>query len=169
MRPREHVILGSAVSIGLYLLLGREAIYNVIYFWVASILIDLDHYIDYIYNNKFTDFSFKRMLEYHTFLFKNRFNPAFINLSIFHTVESMFALGAVALYTGSAPIIFVWWAFLFHIICDTINLIIDGSTSIRSNSIIGYFFRVKKLRLKGLDTKAVYTGAVNEVKQSYGN
>ncbi len=169
MKPRDHVILGSAASVGLYFLTGRELTFNVLYFWVASILIDLDHYLDYIYNNRFTNFSFKRMLAYHTLLFSRRFDPAFLNLSIFHTVEFMAALGALALYTGSTTLIFIWWGFFFHIICDTIYLIKGGIASIRSNTIIGYFFRIKKLRLQGLDPKGVYTGAINEVKGSYGN
>jgi hypothetical protein len=164
MKPREHIILGSAASIGLYYLGGAEAIQNVIYFWLASILIDIDHYLDYIYNNRFTDYSFKRMMAYHGLLYKRRFDPAFINLSIFHTVESMGALLIIALYTGSTALLYIWWGFIFHIIFDTIKLLYDGKPSIRSNTIIGYFLRIKRLKLQGLDTKGIYTRAVNEVR-----
>lgn len=169
MRPRDHVILGSAVSFSLYFYLGSASIYNVIYFWAASILIDLDHYLDYIYNNRFTDYSFKRMMKYHALLYRRRWDPAFLNLSIFHTVEFMGALGALALYTNRAAIIFVWWAFLFHIVCDSIKLIKDGKPSIRCNTVIEYFFRIKRLKMRGLDTKAIYTKAANEIRESYGN
>jgi hypothetical protein len=169
VRPREHVILGSAASVGLYFILGAGALQNVIYFWLASILIDIDHYLDYIYNNRFTDYSFKRMMAYHGLLYKRRFDPAFINLSIFHCVESMGALLIVALYTGSTALLYIWWGFLFHIIFDTIKLIYDGKPSIRSNTIIGYFFRIRRLKTQGLDTKAIYTKAAIEVRGSCGS
>ena len=79
------MLIGSvAASVGLYFMPGARGFYNVIYFWLASILIDIDHYLDYIYNNRFTDYSFKRMMAYHGLLYKRRFDPAFINLSIFH-------------------------------------------------------------------------------------
>jgi hypothetical protein len=169
MRPRDHVILGSIASIGLYIYLGPGSILNVIYFWLASILIDIDHYIDYIYNNKFTDYSFKRMMKYHGLLFSRRFDPAFLNLSIFHTVEFMAPLGILALYTEWRGLVFVWWAFLFHIMCDTFKLIKDGKPSIRCNTVIEYYFRVKKLKAQGLDTKAIYTNAANEIRGTYGN
>jgi hypothetical protein len=164
MRPRDHVILGSAASAALYYLSGYAALQYIIYFWFASILIDIDHYLDYIYNNRFTDYSFKRMMRYHGLLYSRRFDPAFINLSLFHCVESMGALLIIALYTGSTALLYIWWGFLFHIALDSIKLIYDGKPSIRSNTIIGYFFRIKRLKLQGLDTKGIYTRAANEVK-----
>ncbi len=169
MRPRDHVILGSAASAGLWFLPGVDTLHLPVYFWLSSILIDIDHYLDYIYNNRFTDYSFKRMLAYHTLLYHRRFDPAFLNLSIFHTVESMAVLGALAFFAGSATLLYIWWGFLFHIICDTLMLIYDGKPSIRSNTIMGYFFKIKRLKLQGLDTKAIYTMAVNEARGNCGN
>ncbi len=169
MRPRDHVILGSAASAALYYIWDYGTIYYVTYFWLASILIDIDHYLDYIYNNRFTDYSFKRMMKYHELLYDRRFDPAFINLSIFHTIESMGALGVVALYTGSQALLYIWWGFLFHIALDTIKLVYDGKPSIRSNTIVGYFLRTRRLRVKGLDTKAIYTRAANEVRGNCGS
>lgn len=169
MKPREHVILGSAASIGLWFFWGADTLQLVICFWLSSILIDIDHYLDYIYNNKFTDYSFKKMLAYHSLLYKQRFDPAFLNLSIFHTVEGMGILGALAFFTGSKALLYIWLGFFFHIICDTVMLVYDGKPSIRSNTVIGYFFKIKKLKLQGLDTKAIYTSAVSEVRKNYGN
>ncbi len=169
MRPGDHVILGSAASFILYFYLGSASIYNVIYFWAASILIDLDHYLDYIYHNGFTDYSFRRMMKYHGLLFRRRFEPAFLGLSIFHTVEFMGALGALALYTKWTAAVFVWWAFLFHIICDTVKLIKDGKPSIRCNTVIEYFIRVKRLKARGLDTGAIYTTAADEIRGGHGD
>ncbi|MBE9531846.1 MAG: hypothetical protein IME98_03475 [Proteobacteria bacterium] len=169
MRPRDHVILGTAASAALYSLSDYIAIQNLIYFWLATILIDIDHYLDYIYNNKFTDYSFKRMMRYHGLLYNRRFDPAFINLSIFHSVESMGALGAVTLYTGSTALLYIWWGFLFHIALDTIKLVYDGKPSIRSNTAVGYILRVKRLNKQGLDTKGLYTRAANEVRGNCGS
>lgn len=169
MKPRDHVILGSAASVALWFLWDVETLQLVICFWLSSILIDIDHYLDYIYNNRFTDFSFKRMFAYHSLLYKGRFDPAFLNLSIFHTVESMAALGGLAFFTGSAALLYIWLGFFFHILCDTIKLIYDGKPSIRSNTVIGYFLRIKRLKLQGLDTKGIYTRAVNEVRGNCGN
>ncbi len=169
MKPRDHVILGSAASVVLWLFWGAGSLHLVISFWLSSILIDIDHYLDYIYNNRFTDFSFKRMLAYHSLLYKRRFDPAFLNLSIFHTVESMGVLGVLAYFTGSAALLYIWLGFFFHILCDTYMLIYDGKPSIRSNTAVGYFFRIKKLKSQGLDTKAIYTRAVSEVRDNRDN
>lgn len=169
MRPRDHVILGSAAGAGLWYQGAAGSIELVVCFWFASILIDIDHYLDYIYNNRFTDFSFKRMMEYHGLLYKRRFDAAFINLSIFHCVETMGAILITALLTNSTALLFIWWGFLFHISCDIIKLVYDGKPSIRSHTIIGYFFRVRKLRLQGLDTKAIYTRAATEVRENYAS
>ncbi len=169
MKPRDHVILGSAASVALWFLWDIEAKELIICFWLSSILIDIDHYLDYIYNNRFKDFSFKRMFAYHSLLYERRFDPAFLNLSVFHTVESMAALGALAFLTGSTALIYIWFGFLFHIACDTIKLIYDGKPSIRSNTILGYFLKIKKLKSQGLDTKGIYTRAVNEVSENRGS
>ena len=169
MKPRDHLILGSAATVGLWFFSGVDTLHLLIWFWLSSILIDIDHYLDYIYNNRFTDFSFKNMLAYHSLLYRRRFDPAFLNLSIFHTVESMALLGALAFFTGSGTLLYIWLGFFFHIICDTFMLIYDGKPSIRSNTVIGYFFKIRKLKLQGLDTKAIYTNAVTEVRGNCGS
>lgn len=164
MRPRDHIILGSAASVSIFYLWDYGAVQNILYFWLASILIDIDHYLDYIYNNGFTDYSFKKMMKYHELLYSQRFEPGFLNLSIFHCVEVMAVLGIAGLYTGSLALLYIWWGFLFHIFFDTVKLIRDGKPSVRSNTAIGYFIKVRRFKDKGIDTKAFYTRAADEVR-----
>ena len=160
MRPRDHVILGGAAAGALYPVFGP----NAALLWIASFAVDIDHYIDFVYHNGFTDFSFKRMVEYHDALSTLGNRPEFLNISIFHTVEFMAPLYAVAAYTGSAALSAVFWGILIHIALDVFHLKRRGILGKRSHSVIEYFIKRRLLVSRGFSPIKVYDQAIEMVK-----
>lgn len=155
MRPREHVIYGTLGAAALYPFLGRESAL----FWAASIAIDLDHYIDYVWHNRFTDLGFKGMFEYHRLLTKKWHDPAFLNVEVFHTIEFMLPLFIIAHWTASAALFAVFMGFLFHIVLDLVSLYMNGILLVRAHSFPEYFIRKKMLEGRGLDPAGLYMEA----------
>jgi hypothetical protein len=160
MRPRDHVILGGVTAGALYPVLGL----NVLLLWIASFAVDIDHYLDFVYHNGFTDFSFKRMFEYHAALSAFGDRPEFLNVSIFHTVEFMAPLYAIAAYTGSRAVAAVFWGILIHITLDAIHLLRRRVLFKRSHSIIEYLIRRRLLINRGLSPIGVYSQAIRTVR-----
>lgn len=155
MRPREHVIYGTIGAAALYPFMGKESTL----FWAASIAIDLDHYIDYVWHNRFSDLSFKGMFEYHRLITKQWHHPAFLNLEIFHTIEFIVPLFLIAHYTGSATLFAVCLGFVYHIVLDLVSLYKNGIFFARTHSFPEYFLRKKKLESRGLDPAGLYRQA----------
>jgi hypothetical protein len=163
MRPREHVIYGAAGAAVLYPALGLGSIL----FWAASVAIDLDHYIDYVWHNGFTDLSFKGMFEYHRLLTKKWHSPEFLNIEVFHTVEFMVPLFLIANFTGSAALFALLWGFVFHIVLDLVSLYRNGITFARAHSLPEYFIRKKLLARRGLDPATLYTEAARMTREGF--
>ena len=61
MRLTDHVILGGFASVVLYPAIGVDAAF----LFAGSVLIDVDHYLEYLYHNGFRDFSVTKMFRYH--------------------------------------------------------------------------------------------------------
>lgn len=160
MRPRDHVIYGTAGAALLYPFMGKEAAL----FWAASIAIDIDHYIDYIWHNKFSDLSLKGMFEYHRLLTKQWHDPAFLNIEIFHTIEFMAPLLAAAYWISSPALFAVWLGFIFHIALDMVSLYMNGIFFVRAHSFPEYFLRKKLMEARGLDPAGLYTEAAREAQ-----
>ncbi len=165
MKPRDHVILGGAAAGALYPFLGA----NSIIFWLASFLVDIDHYLDFIYHNGFTDFSFRRMFDYHRALQKLWSRPDFINVEIFHTVEFVAPLYAVSRYLGSGALEAVFWGILFHMALDMLTLFRCGAFFKRSYSITEYLIRKRLLERRGLRPVDIYTRAIEMVRNNTVN
>jgi hypothetical protein len=64
MRAGGHILAGGVGSILLYPFPSLPGLV----FWLSSVLIDIDHYLDFIYRNGFTDFRIKGMFLYHDVL-----------------------------------------------------------------------------------------------------
>ena len=160
MRPRDHVILGGVAAGALYPTMGP----NAVLLWIASFTVDIDHYLDFVYHNGFTDFSFTRMFEYHAALSALDARPEFLNVSIFHTVEFMAPLYAVAAYTGSGAVAAVFWGILIHITLDAINLLRRRAFLKRTHSIIEYLIMRRLLINRGFQPLGIYSQAVKAVR-----
>lgn len=156
MQPVTHVLCGGAAAAALTPWLGRDALV----FGAASVAIDIDHYLDFLYFNRFTDWSVRRMLAFHAEIWTRRHRPDLIGLSIFHTAEWTALLVAVASVSGSA----VAWAalggVLFHIALDLLSLTRHGILRRRAHSVVEYAVRRRRLLRAGLDPAGVFREAL---------
>ncbi|MFQ5441524.1 MAG: hypothetical protein ACE5EB_02235 [Thermodesulfobacteriota bacterium] len=164
MKARDHIIIGAAASGALYPALGL----NTLWFFGASFLIDIDHYLDFIFHNGFSDLSLKGMFSYHRRLVRYWNSPAFLSLEVFHTVEFMAPLYLIAMALGSAALKAVFWGAMLHILLDMVFLLRHKIFFKRSHSIVGYFISKKGLKRRGYDPGGVYISAVESVADGGG-
>lgn len=162
MRPRSHVIYGSAGAAALYPVLGTGSLW----FWGASVLIDIDHYADFVYHNRFTDFSFKKMLDYHAVLHGWWGRPEFLNFELLHTIEFIAPLAALTWWAGSPVLLAVTLGFIFHIMLDITSLTLAGVPFIRAHSCTEYFIRKRLLARRGLNPTDLYDEAIERINRA---
>ncbi len=161
MSFNKHVAYGGLAAIVFYFLWGPAAVF----FWAGSVLIDLDHYVDYVYHSGFRDFSVKRMFDYHKLITDGMYRrPEFLNLSIFHTVEFLCALYILGHITDSFAIKAVFFGCIFHMALDLIWLYQKLSLFTRSFFVIEYFIRRRLLMGRGLNPATVYREASRIVR-----
>ena len=166
MRPTEHILFGGVASALLYPALGATASLT---FFTASVAVDIDHYLDYIYHNGFTDFGVKKMFEYHGAIEGMLRRPDMLNVEIFHTMEFMLPLFALSSYLDSSILSAVFFGILFHIMLDWTNLIRRGLFFRRCNSITEYIIRRRVMARSGLIPRTVYTDAIDIINnRKYG-
>lgn len=163
MRPAEHVIYGALGAGALYPALGAGSLL----FWAASVAIDLDHYLDYVWHNRFTDLGFRGMFEYHRLLTKKWHSPEFLNIEIFHTIEFIAPLFIITHLTGSAALFAVCLGFVFHIALDLVSLYRNGIAFARAHSLPEYYIRKKVLERRGLDPAGLYTEAARMTREGF--
>ena len=159
MKVEYHVVAGGVASAALIPVLGV----NSAAFFAASVLIDFDHYLDYIYRNNFTDFSVKRMFAFNEFLYEKTNETLFLGLSVMHTVEFLLLVYTVAALTGLAAIEAILWGLLFHMVLDLVYLYRQGALFRRALSIVEYVIRWNRLERQGLQPESPYHLALRAV------
>ncbi|MAG02050.1 hypothetical protein CMI42_01830 [Candidatus Pacearchaeota archaeon] len=128
MLPRYHIIVGFIASLSIHYFFQTTPLETLIIF-LASFLMDIDHYLFYIYEKK--DFSVKKSMKYfvdgrnHWLTLspkekKKHKKPIFI----FHGIE--FWLIILILTQLTYSFWFVLLGFLIHMILDWIDFIIIG-------------------------------------------
>jgi len=157
MRLTEHVVLGAGASAALVPILGVE---GAGVFYASSVLLDVDHYLEYVQRTRFRDWSPARMFAFHGEVFSRLYRPDMLALSVFHTVE-WFALVFVAWH---------WWdgglglaallGMVFHLGCDLLRLTTLGAVTKRALSLVEYGLRRRSLRRRGFDPDGVQKEAL---------
>ncbi len=152
MKPQYHVLAGGVTASLLIPVLGV----NSAFFLASSVLIDADHYLDYLHRNGFKDFSIKRMFIFHELLFKKGQEREFLGLNILHTVESLLLLYGASVLTNWMWLKAVLWGMVFHIVTDLIYLYRWRRLFRRAFSIIEYVIRQRSMKRQGLDPQLPY-------------
>lgn len=160
MNLREHVVLGGGVALAFTPVLGAQ---DSAVFWVASVLIDADHYADYLYRNRFRDWSPRLMFAFHRTLFTRIRRPDFLALSLFHTVEWFALVYLAAAFLGSSALAAVFWGMAFHLFLDAVWLALHRALFSRAFSMLEYVIRRRRLRRRGLDPDLVYEEALTTI------
>jgi len=121
MFPKNHIIINFFVSLPLFFLLKVE---YVLIFFFASILIDFDHYLYYIIEEK--DLSLKRAYNWFKInraklikLPREERRKHAKGILIFHGLEPIFLLAILSYFYY--PLLFLSLGFFIHIIEDEIE------------------------------------------------
>lgn len=135
MTLKEHTIQASIGSIILAPVFG----FKVIIFFLSMILIDVDHYFDYMIVCK--RFDIRGMFKYHRFLWSNK--ESVYGISIFHTIEIFLILFLLGFWSHYFWMVLL--GFFVHLMFDLYYLYKYATITNRAVSIIEYLIRRKKL------------------------
>lgn len=148
MYPSKHIIFGILFSGICYLLFPKIEIIGASIIFLSTVLIDVDHYIYYIYKKK--DFNLKNA--YNWFIKSvNKFlslpikqrNNVYTAFCFLHGIEILLLL--LILTSFSKYFFFILIGFSFHLLLDYINEI-PQKNRIDKLSLIYDHFKFKKLK-----------------------
>lgn len=162
MKPSEHVAYGGAASLLILPAVGPQAAL----FFAGSVLIDVDHYIDYLYFARFRDWSPFSMLRFHGRMAKHKRDPRLLALEAFHTAEFFAAFLAAGLFFRSAPLLLIFAGMAFHIALDLYRLMQQGAVRVRALSFFEYAVRASRMRRQGIDPEALFFQGYEEMSAS---
>ncbi len=160
MNLREHVVLGGAAAAALSPVLGAR---DSAVFWAASVLIDVDHYWDYLCRNRFRNWSFRKTFAFHRALFQRIRDPEFLGLNVFHTAEWFLLVSLAGVWLGSNMILAAFWGMVFHLGLDLARLAWRRVAFARALAIVEYWVRRRALVTRGLDPDRPYRDALAEI------
>jgi len=156
MSLKSHIIAGAVGAIAFYSIFGP---FKTLIFFLASFLIDVDHYLDYLWRTKGKDWSPKRMFQYYDYVIENKYDKNNIGFSIMHTVEVFFIIYLLSLYVSSELFLPILCGMAYHMIFDMVWLSYHKVTFIRPFSIVEYIIRKRKMIKDGLDPDGFYKKA----------
>jgi len=133
MKLTSHIIQGAILSPAIYYLTDFK---TSIIFTTSFILIDIDHYIHYIYRCR--SFSVKGMFDFHDEIWTKKKGNIF-GLSIFHTIEFLILLFILGFWHSEFWIIGA--GFFTHLLFDIVYLFRHNVLFSRAFSYIEYFIR----------------------------
>lgn len=153
MKLQSHIIAGAVGATVFYPLLGLSRSFL---FLTASVLIDSDHYLEYLWRTGAKDWSPKRMFRYYDQITTRNHEKTKVGFSLFHTVEIfalVYFLGKYVSFDFFMPILF---GMAYHMVFDVVWLTYHKVPTTRAYSIVEYFIRRHDLRKKGIDPDEFY-------------
>lgn len=157
MRVRDHIILGGIFSAGLYPVLGVKCLA----LWASSVLIDADHYLEFLYHNGLKNFSLRGAITFHSILGGWLKEEEFINLSIFHTAECILSVYLLSLWLDSLWLKALFYGLVFHVFLDTVHLYSMGIPFKRAFSVVEFKIRKEIMKRNGLYPWTLYKKAAD--------
>lgn len=130
MYPQHHFLLGTIFAIILFFLFPQIGLINIAIIILSTVLIDVDHYIYYIYKKR--DFSLRKA--YHWFsknqkkflsLSKEKRDKFYSGIFFLHGIEILIILLFLGLFSNY--FFFVFIGFALHLLIDIIWEISVGS------------------------------------------
>lgn len=156
MTLKHHIIYGGIASLCLFPKFGFLSGI----FWVASVLIDIDHYIEFLWKNRFTNFRFRKMFDYCNVIVGWNTRPGLLGLSIFHTAEVIGGIYLASIWVNSNIINAIFWGMVFHMTLDILFLLKIGALFCRAFSFIEYVIRKRIMIKSGLSPDAIFQEAL---------
>jgi hypothetical protein len=161
MKLREHLIIGGVAMV---ILAPYWGLWRALLFWGAEVLIDADHYWDYLWRSKFKDWSGWRMFRYYNLITNRMHDKNMLGFSLLHTAEVFAGVYLLARYWSFTFFITIFYGMLFHLFLDMIWLIKNKVFFIRAYSIIEYWIRKNLMRKRGLNPDGFYKEVFEESK-----
>jgi hypothetical protein len=159
MQLREHVLIGGAAALALAPALQTDSIF----FWAGSILIDADHYFNFLWYNRFRDFNVSRFFSYSRHLSAQVHRPEFIDLSLLHTAEFFLVAYLIVQWAHVPALTAFVVGMLFHVGLDLFSLMSQRIPTKRAHSIIEYLVRRWRLVKLGYKPEQLGIEAANVV------
>lgn len=156
----KHALIGIGVGSILYPFVGI----NALWFLISSTLIDIDHYVAFIIQSRFTNFNLKSMFNYYDTLLSWKQRDDMLGISTFHTLEFLGAVGIYAFVLKSWTLTIISLGLSFHFICDLIFLLREGALFRRANSFLEFFIRRYYMKKKGIDANRALNDALELVR-----
>ena len=151
---RDHLLLGAGVAAALSPVWGWKAS---ALFWAASILIDVDHYLHFLYYTRFKDWSPAGMFAFHRWLLESVGREDFLAIEVFHCAEFLLAAAAAAL--ALPALVPALCGMLFHVLVDLVFLGTKGLAHKRAHAFLDYWLRRRRLARKGLSPGWMYSSS----------
>ena len=153
---RDHVLIGGVAALFVIPRLGLAGAFA---FWIATVLVDSDHYLDYLIRSGFKKPGVGAMFRFHEEIFARCHQEGFLSLEIFHTLEFLVLFAWFAFHFGGLlPAIF--WGMIFHMLVDLVHGARFGILTKRSHSFVEYFLRRKWLIAQGKDPGTAFREAL---------
>ena len=152
MLPQNHFLFGFLFSVALYLVFPEIEFLGLVVFLMATVLIDVDHYLYYVYKKR--DWSLKKavlwILGMKRVMMKfdrKRRSKFYTGLYFLHGVESLVLFGVLGYFIWDV-FYFVSLGFAFHLCLDYIRQvqIIDRFDRV---SVFYDYFKFGKLKFVG--------------------
>ena len=130
MYPRNHAIAGFLFCLLLFMFnvinITNFTMVGLVIVWLSNILVDVDHYIIYIWQKH--DFSLIKAYKFHknAILKEKKRPPKNYYLCIFHTIEFCILLIIFLIITRSNILMYITIGIAFHIVIDIITATIQG-------------------------------------------
>ena len=148
MLPQKHIILGIILAGAIFFLFPSVGIINATIIFLASFLIDVDHYFYYIYKTK--NLSpikaykwFTKNVKKHRALSKEQKQKIHFGTMTFHGIEMLILLFTLGFFVSNI-FYFILIGFTIHLISD-LALEITLFNSFNKISVIYCFLRSKRL------------------------
>ena len=138
MLPKWHILFGFLFAYIIYWF-SSITIFQASLIFLASVLIDFDHYLWYVKRKK--DWNLKNAYLFLKRLKKQKHKPI---MHIFHTIEFIIFIGILSFYFNFFLFIFI--GMLFHSILDVIFLGYEKRIYVREFSLIRYLLIKNKKR-----------------------
>lgn len=143
MLPRWHILFGGIVAILIWIAAPNVSLLYLLLFFLASFLIDFDHYICAIINTK--NYSLSGAFKYHkkmNFLDLQRRKRGIKekgDFHLFHTIEFHILIGILGLYW--LGFFYIFLGMMFHSLIDLYSLIYATEMYRREFFFVSWIYR----------------------------
>ena len=168
MQVKEHIVYGGSVSVALTPFFGAQTLL----FFLSSVLIDLDHYVDFLYFSKFRNWSINGMFRFHGQLSAWKDDPKLYALQAFHTLEFFLAVLALAFYFRSTELFLLFSGLIFHYALDLLRIyqwerLYKKTIHPRAYSFLEYWIKARQMKRAGTDPEKIFQEAYAVTSQNH--